>query len=254
MNAVVDIETVLVLGGTSEIGVATARHLVKGGARRVVLAGRDLATLGVQADSLRAAGATEVETLEFDADATSGHAQFVSQAFERFGDIDLALIAFGILGDQQRAEEDAGAAIEVLRTNFEGAVSVGLPLAQALRAQGHGHLLLLSSVAAERPRRDNFVYGASKAGVDAFFQGLADSLDGTGVHVMVVRPGRVRTKMTEGMAEIPFTTDPQQVAADIVRGLKRGAHTVYSPPVMRAVMFGMRHLPRPLFRKVAQRG
>jgi decaprenylphospho-beta-D-erythro-pentofuranosid-2-ulose 2-reductase len=254
MNAVVDIQTILLLGGTSDIGVAAAHHLVEQGARTVILAGRDLQALEAPAQNLRAAGAATVELLQFDADATSGHAEFVSKAFERFGDIDLALIAFGILGDQQRAEEDAGAAIEVLRTNFEGAVSVGVPLAHALRAQGHGHLVLLSSVAAERPRRDNFVYGASKAGVDAFFQGLADSLEGTGVHVMVVRPGRVRTKMTEGMAEIPFTTDPQRVAADISRGLKRGAHTVYSPPVMRGVMFGMRHLPRPLFRKVAQRG
>ncbi|MGI8608927.1 MAG: decaprenylphospho-beta-D-erythro-pentofuranosid-2-ulose 2-reductase [Candidatus Dormibacteria bacterium] len=254
MNAVVDIESVLLLGGTSDIGVATARRLVQEGARRVILAGRDLATLETQAAGLRRAGAAEVEPMEFDADSTAGHADFIHEVFSRFGDIDLALIAFGILGDQHRAEEDAAAAIDVLRTNFEGAVSVGVPLAQHLRSQGHGHLVLLSSVAAERPRRDNFVYGASKAGVDAFFQGLSDSLQGTGVHVMVVRPGRVRTKMTEGMAEIPFTTDPDRVAADISRGLRRRVHTLYSPAVLQLVMFGMRHLPRPLFRKVAERG
>ena len=254
MNAVVDIETILLLGGTSDIGVSTARHLVRDGASRVILAGRDLGTLQTQAEALKAAGATEVEVVEFDAAHTAGHAAFVDEVFDRFGDIDLALLAFGILGDQERAEEDAGAAIEVLRTNFEGAVSVGVPLAQRLRGQGHGHLVLMSSIAAERPRRANFVYSASKAGADAFFQGLADSLQGTGVHVMVVRPGRVRTKMTAGMTEVPFTTDPDRVAADIAAGLRRRAHTVYSPPVLRAVMFGMRHLPRPLFRKVAERG
>lgn len=254
MNAVVDIESVLLLGGTSDIGVAAVLRLVRDGARRVILAGRDLKGMEAPAARLREAGAEQVDLVEFDAANTAVHADFIHEVFSRFGDIDLALIAFGILGDQHRAEEDAGAAIEVLRTNFEGAVSVGVPLVQRLRAQGHGHLVLLSSVAAERPRRDNFVYGASKAGADAFFQGLADSVEGTGVHVMVVRPGRVRTKMTEGMAEIPFTTDPGRVADDLARGLRRRAHTVYSPPILRGVMFGMRHLPRPLFRKVAERG
>jgi decaprenylphospho-beta-D-erythro-pentofuranosid-2-ulose 2-reductase len=251
---VIDVETAVILGGTSDIGLSTARLLVRKGARRVVLAGRDTARLEAAARDLRAAGADTVEVAAFDAAATDTHADFVDELFERGGDIDLVLLAFGIRGDQQRAEEDAAAAIEVLRVNFEGAVSVGVPLMRRLRGQGHGHLVLLSSVAAERPRRANFVYSASKAGVDAFFQGLADSAEGTGVHVMVVRPGRVRTKMTEGIPEVPFTTDPEVVARDIVAGLRRRAHTVWSPPVMRFVMFGIRHLPRPLFRKVGERG
>lgn len=254
MNAVVEVETAVVLGGNSDIGLSTARLLVRQGTRRVILAGRDTARLETAAADLRASGTATVEVVAFDAAATDTHADFVDALFERGGDIDLVLLAFGILGDQARAEEDATAAIEVLRTNFEGAVSVGVPLMQRLRGQGHGHLVLLSSVAAERPRRANFVYSASKAGVDAFFQGLADSAEGTGVHVMVVRPGRVRTKMTEGMPEVPFTIDPEVVARDIVAGLRRRAHTVWSPPMMRFVMFGMRHLPRPLFRKVTQRG
>jgi len=254
VNAVTRVESILLLGGTSEIGLAAARALVGKGARRVILAGRDRAALETAADGLRAAGATETEVVEFDATDTAAHGGFIDGVFAGGGDIDLALLAFGVLGDQERSEWDAGAAIDVLRTNFEGAVSVAVPLAVRLKAQGHGHLVLLSSVAAERPRRNNFVYSASKAGVDAFFQGLADSLEGTGVHVMVVRPGRVRTRMTAGIPEIPFTVDPDRVARDIVGGLRRGAHTIWSPPVLRAVMFGMRHLPRPLFRKVAQRG
>ena len=254
MNAVTPVESILLLGGTSEIGLAAARALLAEGARTVILAGRDRSALEVAAAGLRSAGATETEVLDFDAKATATHPGFINELFDRHGDIDLALLAFGILGDQERSEWDAGAAIDILRTNFEGAVSVGVPLALRLKAQGHGHLVLLSSVAAERPRRDNFVYGSSKAGVDAFFQGLADSLEGTGVHVMVVRPGRVRTKMTAGIPEIPFTVDPERVARDLVSGLRHGAHTIWSPPVLRAVMFGMRHLPRPLFRKVAQRG
>ena len=253
MNAVTPIETILLLGGTSEIGVATARALVAEGARRVILAGRDRPALDVVAADLRAAGATETVVIDFDAIDTASHTALVNEVFDG-GEIDLALVAFGVLGDQERSELVSQAAIDVLRVNFEGAVSVAVPLALRLRAQGHGHLVLLSSVAGERPQRRNFVYGASKAGADAFFQGLADSLQGTGVHVMVVRPGRVRTKMTAGMPEVPFTTDPDRVARDIVAGLRRGAHTIWSPPVLRAVMFGMRHLPRPLFRKVAERG
>jgi decaprenylphospho-beta-D-erythro-pentofuranosid-2-ulose 2-reductase len=254
MNAVVEIETAVILGGTSDIGLSTARLLIVSGARRLILAGRDPAALEAAAEGLRGAGEATVEVMPFDAAATETHADFVDRLFEGGTDIDLVLLAFGILGDQQRAEEEAAAAIHVLRVNFEGAVSVGVPLMRRFRGQGHGHLVLLSSVAAERPRRANFVYGASKAGVDAFFQGLADSAQGTGVHVMVVRPGRVRTKMTEGMPEVPFTTDPEVVARDILTGLQRRAHTVWSPPVMRLVMFGVRHLPRPLFRRVGERG
>jgi decaprenylphospho-beta-D-erythro-pentofuranosid-2-ulose 2-reductase len=254
VNAVVAVESILLLGGSSDIGLATVRELVGAGARRVVLAGRDLAGLEGAAADLRAAGATDVKLVSFDAADTAGHAAFIDRVFDDHGDLDLALIAFGILGDQERAEAEAGAAIDVLRTNFEGAVSVAVPLARRMRGQGHGHIVFLSSVAGERPRRDNFVYAASKAGADAFFQGLNDSLQGTGVHVMVVRPGRVRTKMTTGMPEIPFTTDPDTVARDIVAGLRRQAHTVWSPAVLRLVMFGLNHLPRPLFRKVGTRG
>ena len=254
MNAVNPVETILLLGGTSDIGVATARALVAEGARKVILAGRDRASLETVANQLQAAGAAQTEVVDFDAVDAGRHAAFIDDLFDRHGDIDLALVAFGVLGDQDRSELDSSAAIEVVRTNFEGAVSVGVPLALRLSSQGHGHLVLLSSVAAERPRRGNFVYSASKAGADAFYQGLADSLEGTGVHVMVVRPGRVRTKMTAGMPDIPFTTDPDRVARDILVGLRRRSHTIWSPPLMRAVMFGMRHLPRPLFRRVAARG
>ena len=117
--------------------------------------------------------------------------------------------------------------------------------------QAHGTLIVLSSVAAERPRRSNFVYGASKAGLDAFAQGLGDALAGTGVDVMVVRPGFVRTKMTAGLKPAPLSTTPDAVAGAIVDGLRRGAHTVWVPPALRSVMSIVRHLPRPLFRRLS---
>jgi decaprenylphospho-beta-D-erythro-pentofuranosid-2-ulose 2-reductase len=129
-------------------------------------------------------------------------------------------------------------------------LSVGVPLANRMKAQGHGSIVVLSSVAGERARRSNFVYGSSKAGVDAFFQGLADALVGTGVHVMVVRPGFVRTKMTAGMKPAPLSTTPEAVADAIVAGLARGSTTVWVPPALRYLMSALRHVPRPLFRRL----
>jgi decaprenylphospho-beta-D-erythro-pentofuranosid-2-ulose 2-reductase len=155
-----------------------------------------------------------------------------------------------VLGDQDEAECDPDAAAQIARVNYLGSVSVGVPIAQRLRAQGHGVIVALSSVAGERARRSNFVYGSSKAGMDAFFQGLGDSLVGTGVHVMVVRPGFVHSKMTEGLEPAPLATTPEDVAAAIERGLARRADTVWVPPALRYVMTVLRHVPRPIFRKL----
>ncbi|MDP9325754.1 MAG: decaprenylphospho-beta-D-erythro-pentofuranosid-2-ulose 2-reductase [Candidatus Dormibacteraeota bacterium] len=244
------IESVLVLGGTSEIGESTAAELIRHGARTILLAGRDLDALEPVAERLRAVGANRVELIPFDAVATGTHDDIVRRAFSEFGDIDLALIAFGVLGDQAEAGQSAAVALDIVATNFEGAVSVAIPLVRELRGQGHGHIAVLSSVAAERPRRANYVYGSSKAGLDAFFQGLADSLAGTGIHVMVVRPGFVRTKMTASTPPAPMATTPDAVARAIWQGLEQGAGTVWVPGKLRWVMSGLRHLPRPVFRRI----
>jgi decaprenylphospho-beta-D-erythro-pentofuranosid-2-ulose 2-reductase len=242
-DALGDVQSVLVLGGTSEIGVATAHALVERRARTVILAARDPSKCAAAADELRAAGASRVETIVFDARDTASHPAFVEDVFNRFGDVDLALVAFGVLGDEDQA-------LEIFETNFTGAASVMLPLAERMKRQGHGTIVVLSSVAGERARKSNYVYGASKAGIDAFAQGLGDSLGGTGVHVMVVRPGFVRTKMTAGMDEAPLSTTPEAVAQEIVRGLGRGAHTVWAPPPLRYVMSVLRHVPRAIFRRL----
>jgi decaprenylphospho-beta-D-erythro-pentofuranosid-2-ulose 2-reductase len=242
-DALGEVQSVLVLGGTSEIGLATARAMVERRARTVVLAARDPESCAAAVDELRAAGASQVEVVPFDATDTASHQAFVDGVFERFGDLDLALVAFGVLGD----EDDP---VEVVNVNFVGAASVMAPLARRMSAQGHGTIVLLSSVAGERARRSNYMYGSSKAGIDAFAQGLGDSLAGTGVHVMVVRPGFVKTKMTAGRDPVPFSTTADAVAAEVVKGLARGAHTVWAPPVLRFVMSALRHVPRPLFRRL----
>ena len=242
-------QSVLLLGGSSEIGLAITRRLVERRARTVILAGRDPESLKPAADELRPTVDT-VDVVAFDADDTAGHDAFVDDVFNRYGDIDCVILAFGVLGDQEEAERDTGAALAVLRTNFVGAASVALPVSRRLKDQGHGTLLVLSSVAGERARRANFVYGSSKAGLDAFCQGLGDSLVGTGAKVVVVRPGFVHTKMTAGRPPAPFATTPDAVADAVVRGLEKGAETIWAPPALRFVFAGLRHLPRPLWRRM----
>ena len=249
-DALGSVQSVLVLGGGSDIAQATLRELVKRRARTIVLAARDPDTLAPVAAELRAAGATTVETVAFDAHDTTAHEPFVARLFEQYGDFDLALLAFGVLGDQATAEIAGRAAVDIAEVNYVGSVSAAVPIAQQMRAQGHGTIVALSSVAGERARRSNFVYGSSKAGMDAFFQGLGDSLVGTGVRVMIVRPGFVHTKMTEGMDAAPLSTTPEAVADAIVHGLARGRETVWVPPTLRYVMSALRHVPRPVFRKL----
>jgi decaprenylphospho-beta-D-erythro-pentofuranosid-2-ulose 2-reductase len=249
-DALGSIGSLLVLGAGSDIAQATARALVDEHTRVVLLAARRPERLGAHAAVLRAAGAERVETLAFDAERADTHEQLVGAAVDRLGDIDLVLVAFGVLPDQVRAEHDTGLALRAARVNFLGALSVLTPLSLHLRRQGHGTIVVLSSVAAERPRRSNYVYGATKAGLDAYAQGLSDALADAGVHVMVVRPGFVHTKMTAGLKAAPLATTPERTAEAIVAGLARGAHTVWAPPGLRPAMSALRHLPRPIFRRL----
>jgi decaprenylphospho-beta-D-erythro-pentofuranosid-2-ulose 2-reductase len=244
------VQSVLVLGGSSEIALATCREIVGHRPARIVLAARKPEALDGAAADLRTAGASSVETVAFDATDFASHEQFVASTFDRFGDFDVVLLAFGVLGDQSVCERDGAAALDVVQTNFTGVVSVTVPLVARLRRQGHGTLVLLSSVAAERARKSNFVYGAAKAGADAYYQGLGDSLSGSGVHVMVVRPGFVHTKMTAGMQAAPMSVQADDVAKAIVRGIAKGSDTVWVPSQLRFVMSAVRHLPRPVFRRL----
>jgi decaprenylphospho-beta-D-erythro-pentofuranosid-2-ulose 2-reductase len=249
-DALGSVQSALLLGGTSELALATAGRLVAGRTRTVVLGVRDVAAGEAAAAGLRAAGAATVDVVPFDALDTAAHDRLVADVFDRHGDIDLALVAFGVLGDQEQGERDAVAARHVVETNFVGAVSVMVPLLGRMRGQGHGTVVVLSSVAAERPRRANFIYAASKAGLDAFAQGCADAVAGSGVRVVVVRPGFVRGKMTAGRPTPPFSTTPEVVAEAVMDGVRRGAHTVWAPGYLRWLMAVLRHLPRPLFRRI----
>jgi decaprenylphospho-beta-D-erythro-pentofuranosid-2-ulose 2-reductase len=241
---------VLVLGGSSEIAVAIVRRLVREGPVRPYLLGRDRDRLAEALDALRRAGAQLGELDVVDADAVGAHAAAVARAFESAGGFDLVILAVGVLGGQTGLDAPREQALEVMRVNFVGSGSLLLEALARLRAQGRGTLVVLSSVAAERPRAGNAIYGAAKAGLDALAQGLGDALAGSGVRVLVVRPGFVIDRMTDGLPKAPFATRPEVVAEATVRALGRGDHTVWVPGRLRYVFAVLRHLPRPLYRRL----
>lgn len=251
-NALGGVQSVLVLGGSSEIAAATLRKFVADRCRKVILAARDPDSVAALRSELESAGAT-VDIVAFDARETATHAEVIGDAFDRHGDIDCVLSAFGVLGNQDDFDNDPAAAADAVVVNLAGQVSAITAAAARLRAQGHGTIIVLSSVAGQRVRSDNAVYGATKAGLDGYAQGLGDRLVGTGVKVMIVRPGFVTTRMTAGMDPAPFSTTPEKVAGDIVDGMARGSEVVWSPGILRYVFTAMHHVPRPIWRKISAR-
>jgi short-subunit dehydrogenase len=240
--------TLLVLGGRSEIGLATARRLA--GGVPVVLAARRADDLDEPERRLVNAGATAVHRVEFDADDLGGQRAVLDDVVARFGPLETVVVAFGVLGDQARAEQDAAHAAAIVHTDYVAHVTVLTHLAQLLRAQGSGTLVVFSSVAGVRVRRANYVYGSAKAGLDGFAAGLADALAGSGVRLLLVRPGFVTGRMTEGMTPAPFSSTPDAVADATLRALRTGAREVWVPPVLRLVIGVMRHLPRAVWRRL----
>nr|WP_218863310.1 decaprenylphospho-beta-D-erythro-pentofuranosid-2-ulose 2-reductase [Actinopolyspora biskrensis] len=238
----------LLLGGTSDIALATAEQYARRRPLRIVLAARPSERLEAAAERLRGTGST-VTTVPFDARNPDTHADTLDKAFAD-GDIDISLVAFGTLGDQEELWTDVEAAREMAEINYVAPVTVGVLLAERMRKQGHGHIVALSSVAGERVRRSNFAYGSSKAGMDGFYTGLTEALRPSGVKVTVVRPGHVKSKMTEGMKEAPLAQTPEQVARIIVDSVRKGRELVWAPAQFRYVMSVLRHLPRAVFRRL----
>lgn len=253
-DALGEVQSILVLGGGSDIGHAVCRRLNRGRLRRVVLAGRPEDGMEPIAQDLRNAGVPTVEVVTWDATDVENHSQIIAGIFDHVDDIDFVFVPAGLLGDQMAFESDPELAAKVAQVNYGGLMTAGLVVASHLRTQGHGVMAFMSSVAGVRARPDNFVYGSTKAGLDTFAQGLGDSLVGTGVRVMVVRPGFVHTKMTEGMKPAPFSTTPEKVADLIADGLLKGSEIVWAPGLLAYLFFVLRLLPRSLWRKVAEQG
>jgi decaprenylphospho-beta-D-erythro-pentofuranosid-2-ulose 2-reductase len=253
-NAFGQPQCVVVLGGSSDIARALTKRLCAARAHTVVLGGRNQALLDESAEEAKDYGASTTDTVIFDAEDVSDAARAVTEAFEKAGeDVDLVVVAVGLLGDQLTQEDDAVESARVATVNFAWPVAALAEVRRRLVAQGHGRILVMSSVASIRIRRSAYLYGGAKAGLDRLCNGLADSLEGTGVTLQLLRPGVVRTRMTKDQAPIPFTTGPEEVAGDVMKGLATNNRVIWSPPLMRYAFAVLRHLPKPIWRKIADR-
>jgi len=237
----------LLLGGTSEIGLAILAALGLPAGAEVILAGRDEQRLAAAGKELPA----QIKTMAYDAIDTGSHQAFADAVFAA-GPLDMVISAAGVLIPQDEVERDVTRAADLVETNFTGHVTSLLAIASRMRAQGRGTIVVLSSVAAVRPRKANFVYGSAKAGLDAFARGLADSLHGTGVRVVLVRPGFVTGRMTAGMSPAPLSSTPAQVGAATAAALRGGKASVWIPAPLAGLALALRLVPRPLWRRVSR--
>ena len=240
---------VLVLGATSAIAQAVGRLLAARGAS-LYLVGRNAERLEAVAQDLATRGAAKVERDVVDLDDAAGHAALVARADAALGGLDAALLAHGVLGDQAALQRDAAAARAHLVTNFVGPVSLLTELANLLAPRRAGTLVVLSSVAGDRGRQSNYVYGASKAGLSAYLSGLRNRLAPAGVTVLTVKPGMVDTPMTAGMKKGPLFSTPERVARDIVRAADRRRDVLYTPWYWAWVMRIIRAIPEGIFKRL----
>jgi decaprenylphospho-beta-D-erythro-pentofuranosid-2-ulose 2-reductase len=238
-------ERVLVLGATSAIAQQVARLYAARGASLFLVA-RNAERLAAVADDLRVRGAS-VETAVADLDDPTLH----DGLFTRAAPLEIVLLAHGVLGDPQRTARDAAAAEEVLRTNLLAPVSLLTRAAQRMEEQRSGCLVALSSVAGDRGRASNAVYGASKAGLTAFLSGLRNRLYRTGVRVVTVKPGFVDTPMTAHLPKNPLFASSERVARDLVRAVDRGRDVVYTPWWWRLVMLVVKLVPERIFKRLS---
>ena len=243
-------QTILLLGGTSEIGLAICARYLRNAKARVILACMPGDPLRGSAEAqMRDAGASAVEVIDFDAIDTDSHPAVIEKAWGN-GDVDVAIVAFGLLGDAEELWQNQRKAVQIADINYTAAVSVGVLVGDKMRAQGSGQIIAMSSAAGERVRRSNFVYGSTKAGLDGFYLGLGEALREYGVRVLVIRPGQVRTRMSAHVKEAPLTVDKEYVADLAVTASAKGKDLVWAPGAFRYVMMVLRHIPRPIFRKL----
>ncbi|MGF6881629.1 decaprenylphospho-beta-D-erythro-pentofuranosid-2-ulose 2-reductase [Nocardia sp. GAS34] len=250
INAVGNPQTILLLGGTSEIGLAICAEYLKKGPARILLAALPNDPLRADAVAqMEAAGASTVELIDFDALDTDGHQKVIDAAWAG-GDVDVAIVAFALDGDPEELWQNQRKAVRVAQVNYTASVSVGVLLGEKMKAQGFGRIIVMSSVAGERVRRSNFVYGSTKAGMDGFYLGLGEALRPHGPRVLVIRPGMVRTRFSAHVKEAPLTVNKEDIAVLAVTSAQQGKELVWAPGPFRFVMMILRHIPRPIFRRL----
>ena len=240
---------ILVLGATSGIAEATCRIWAAQGASLFLVA-RNGEKLAAVAKDLKTRGASYIDTAAADLDDTDSHPALLAHAINSLTGMDIAYLAHGILGDQTHAEQDFNAAAQVIHTNLMAPVSLVTWLANFCVQRRSGTIAVLSSVAGDRGRKSNYVYGASKAGLSAFLEGLRNRVDRDGVTVLTIKPGPVKTAMTAGMPRSEKFADVDSVAESIVRAIDKKKDTLYVPFQWRPIMFAVRHIPERIFKKL----
>jgi len=244
-------QNIVLFGGTSEIGQAIIHKLVKPGVSHVVLVSRDIDAADVLiADIADRYPDLEVHHVRFNADDAASMVHVVAEIVEEIGDVDVAVIAQGVLQEGVDYYANPQALLPVADVNFTGTMVLMYALAAQMRSQGYGKMILLSSVAGERVRKGNPVYGATKAGIDGFALALDHELVGSGVSVLVVRPGFVTTKMTKGMEKAPFSTDAESVATAVSQALNSSRSILWVPGILQYMFFVLKNLPIAIWRKL----
>lgn len=250
IDAVGNPQKILLLGGSSEIGLTIVSEFLARQPAKVVLAGlADDPRRDAALDQMRAAGASEVEWLDFDAVDFDSHPATIDAAWAG-GDVDIAVVAFGMLGDNEEQWQNQKLAVLACNLNYTAAVSVGVLLGQKMKDQGYGQIIAMSSAGAMRVRRTNFVYGSNKLGLDAFYTNLGEALEADNVRVLVIRPGQVRTRMSAHLDDAPLTVDKEEVGKLAVKGVDKKKLIVWAPPAFALVMLVLQHVPRPIFKKL----
>lgn len=240
---------ILILGAASAIAERTARIFAARG-DALFLVARSPDKLQAIAADLRARGAPRVETLAADLNETARHGGIVAECIAKLGGLDTALVAHGLLSDQKACESDWAQAELSIRTNFTSAVSLCLQLAEVFEKVRRGSLTVIGSVAGDRGRAKNGIYGACKGGLAIFLQALRQRLAKSGVHVLTVKPGFVDTPMTADVPKNALFADPANVAAGIVKAIDRKKNVVYLPGYWRLILFAVRQVPEGVFKKM----
>lgn len=250
LNAFESPQTVALLGATSEIGQAVLVHLPLGNLNTCYLAARDPEKA---LDSLRnlMPAHTDLVAVNFHAEKTETHNQVVDQLFAH-GDLDIAIIAVGTLGHDPELDYVANT-LNMMNVNYVGSAHLMLLIAERMKKQAHGQILIISSFAQTRPRTDNFEYGSTKAGLDFMARGLNEKLQGTGVCVSVLRPGFVRTRMTKLLPSAPFAIDPETVGKLAAKLIKNQGSVDFAPPILKWVAVIFKVLPQGIFRRISNR-
>lgn len=240
---------ILIIGATSAMAEATARLFAARG-DSLFLVARNAAQLDAVASDLRVRGADKVGAFALDANDHARHAEMLSAATDLLGGLDTVLIAHGTLSDQAACEQSVALTLAEINTNALSVIALLTPIANQLAAQGQGNIAVISSVAGDRGRQSNYVYGSAKAMVTAFLSGLRQRLYKSGVSVTTIKPGFVDTPMTQAFTKGPLWASPERVAKDIVRAIDHGTPVAYVPGFWRWIMRVIQHIPEEIFQRL----